>query len=113
MTLLHEAHDSMLQHVEKGSRKIRSLAVVTIAVTVLLGLSFVSQLVLPFEGVTSVTVNLGDPLFMGLELVELVLVIAWLYVGISDYRFTTKLASQVREVRAAEADIMKKHGLES
>ncbi len=54
MTLIHEAHDSMLSHVEKGSRKIRTLAVVTIVVTVFLGVSFLSQLILPFEGVTFV-----------------------------------------------------------
>jgi hypothetical protein len=113
MTMIHEAHDTMLQHVEKGSRKIRTLAITTIAVTMLLGVTYLSQLFLPFEGVTSVTVNLGDPFLMVVELVEFVLVLAWLYVGISDYRFTTKLCAQIREVRAAEADLMKKHGLES
>ena len=113
MTVLHEAHDTMLQHVERGRKKIRALALTTMAVTILLGLTYVSQLVLPFQGVTSVTVNLGDPALMGIELVELVLIIAWLYVAVSDYRFTTKLSAQIREVRFLEADLMKKHGLES
>jgi hypothetical protein len=113
MTLLHEAHDTMLEHVEKGSRKIRTLAVITIIVTVLLGVTYISQIVLPFEGVTSVTVNLGDPVLLVVELVEFVLVVAWLYVGISDFRFTSRLTAQIKEVRAAEADLMKKYGLES
>ena len=113
MTVLHEAHDTMLQHVERGSRKIRTLAVITIVVTVLLAVTYLSQIILPFEGVTTVTVNLADPVLLTVELVEFILIVAWLYVGISDYRFTSRLAAQIKEVRTAEADLMKKNGLES
>jgi len=60
-----------------------------------------------------VTVNLADQVQLAVELAELVLVVAWLYVGISDYRFTTRLTAQVREVRTAEAELMKKYGLDN
>ena len=114
MTVLHEAHDTMLQHVEKGSRKIRTLAVITVIATIYLGAGLLSQLLLTLGGAeTSITINLADPFFVAGELVELVLVLAWLYVGVTDYLFTSRLASQIREVRAAEAELMRKQGLDS
>jgi len=70
--------------------------------------------VLPFIfGVTTQTVNLVDPSLMAIELGLLLLTLGWFYVGLRDYRFTTRLARQIKEVREAEAELMKKYRLES
>lgn len=75
-----------------------------------MAVSPLSQPVLPLEGVTYVPVSLGDPLFMAIESVEFVLVVAWLCVAVSNFRFTAKLSIRIEEIRAAE---LMKSGLES
>lgn len=47
------------------------------------------------------------------ELIELAVVVAWLWVGISNYLFTSRLTGQIGRVRAEEAELMKTHGLDS
>lgn len=113
VTLVHEAHEMLLRQVESGSGKIRSLAMVTIIVASLLVVAYATQLAQSAMGVSVITVNLGDPLLIAFELLLLALAVAWLYVGFRDYRFTTKLARQVKEVRAAEAELMKRQGLDA
>ena len=103
-----EVHEEFLQHVEDGSVRMRVLAAVSSVVATVLVISYVSQLALPFTGTTSVTVSLTDSTLIVSELAVLVLAIAWLYVGVSNYRFTTKLARRITAARAAEADLEKK-----
>lgn len=108
-----ELHEEFMRHLENGGAKIGKLAVLTIIVASLLAVSYLLQLVvLPFVfGVTTQTVNLVDPSLMVFELGLLILTSLWLYVGFRDYRFTRRLTRQIREIRVAEAEIMKKYGL--
>jgi hypothetical protein len=49
---------------------------------------------------------------MGVEAGILILTILWLYVGLRDYLFVARLSGQIREIRAAEAQLLQKYGLE-
>ncbi len=110
-----EAHEEFLQHIERGEKVIKTLALMTIFVAAFLSASYVSQLVLlPFVlGVKTQTVDLVDPGLMATEVVVLALTLAWLYVGVRDYLFVRRLARQVKEIRSAEANVAKKYGLDS
>lgn len=103
-----EIHEDFLQHVEDGSKRIRTLSVISSVVALILILSYFSQLVVPLTGTTSVTVSLTDPTLIATEVIVLILAVAWLYVGISNYRFTTALAKRITAARAAEAQMEKK-----
>jgi hypothetical protein len=102
-----EIHEEFIQHVEDGSSKMRLLSALSAVVAVLLTLSYVSQLALPLVGVTSVTVNLMDPTLVATEIAVIGLALVWLFVGVRDYKFTTKLAWQIAVARAEESDIEK------
>ncbi len=106
-------HEEFIQHMERGGRRMRTLALTTAAVAALLSLSYFSELVIvPFVlGVRTQTVDLTDPSLMALEGVLLILSLLWLYVGVSEFRFSRKLAKQVAEVRAAQAELARKYGL--
>ncbi|HZW84382.1 MAG TPA: hypothetical protein VFE91_00565 [Nitrososphaerales archaeon] len=97
-----EAHQELVRHVEGGARRIRALSLVTIAVSVLLVASYGLQLVLPLTGTTSVTVSLTDPGTVVAELVVVALVLVWLYVGVRDYRFSTRLQRDILTARDQE-----------
>jgi hypothetical protein len=103
-----EIHEDFLQHVEDGSSRMRLLSGVSAAVAFLLIISYISQLALPLTGTTSVTVSLTDPTIIATEIAVLALSVAWLYVGVRNYRFTTKLAKRIAAARAAEAVMEKK-----
>jgi hypothetical protein len=100
-----ELHEEFIQHMEKGASRMKGLALVTIVVALLLAASYVTQLVvLPFIiGVTTQTVNLLDPSLMAVEVVLLVLILLWLYVGTKEYLFTRKMARQIAEIREEQA----------
>jgi hypothetical protein len=102
-----EIHEEFIQHVEDGSRKMRWLSGVSAVVALLLAVSYVSQLVLPLTGTSTVTVNLLDPTLIATELVVLALALVWIFLGLRNYRFTTNLSKQVAAARAAESDIEK------
>ena len=101
-------HEDFLQHVEDGSTRIRLLSGISVLVALLLTISYATQLALPLTGTASVTVNLTDPVVVVSEIVVFVLTIAWLYVGVSNYRFTTSLAKRIAITRAAEAEMEKR-----
>jgi hypothetical protein len=103
-----EIHEDFLQHVEDGSSRMRLLAAISAIVALLLIVSYVYEIALPFTGTTSVTVTLNDPTLITTEIAVLALAIAWLYVGVSNYRFTTSLAKRIAAARAAEAEMEKK-----
>lgn len=103
-----DIHEDFIQHVEDGSSKMRLLSGISAAVASLLILSYVAQLALPLTGTTSVTVTLTDPTLIATEIAVVVLALVWLYVGVRNYRFTTKLARQIAAARAAEAAMEKK-----
>ncbi|MDG7009036.1 MAG: hypothetical protein JRN06_12560 [Nitrososphaerota archaeon] len=103
-----EIHEDFLQHVEDGSRKMSWLSAVSSIVAAVLAVSYLSQLALPLTGTTSVTVSLTDPTLIATEVAVLVLALAWLYVGVSNYRFTASLARKIKAARAAEAEMERK-----
>lgn len=104
-----EAHEEFVQHIEAGERRMRSLSLITVAVAALLSLSYVAQIVLPFAtGATSVTVNVNDPTLLAFELLLLLLTLAWLGVGLRNYRFATRLGTMVKQARTAERELEKK-----
>ena len=72
------------------------------AVSILLVASYGVQLVLPLTGTNSVTVSLTDPGTVAAEVVVMALVLAWLYVGVRDYRFSTRLQKQITAARDQE-----------
>ena len=104
-----EAHEEFIQHIEKGSSKIRTLSVTTLVVAVLLAASYLYQIVLPYTtDTTTVTVNLLDPTLQLTEVVVLAIALAWLYVALRDYLFTTKLTRAIKEIRRQEREIEKR-----
>jgi hypothetical protein len=101
-----EAHGSFVQHIEAGSARMRALSVVTIVVAFLLLASYFYQVLTPFAtGTTVVTVNLLDPTLLALEGVLIVVTFAWLYVGVVNYIFASRLGRQIREARTREKEI--------
>ncbi len=98
-----EIHEDFLQHVEDGSKKMRLLSAVTVIVAALLIISYLSQLALPLAGTASVIVSLTDPTLVATEVAVLALALAWLYVGVSNYRFTANLSRRIAAARKAEA----------
>jgi len=59
-------------------------------------------------GVRTQTVDLVDPTLMAFEAGLLALTLAWLYVGVRDYRFTTKLAKQINEIRELQDQMQRR-----
>jgi hypothetical protein len=107
-----ETGEEFMQHMEAGGNKIRGLALVSLVVAFLLVVSYVLELALPFTTNTRVVeVNLADPSLMVVEVFLIALGVAWLYLGFREYRFTTRLRKQIKEIRKLEQEIMAKAGL--
>ena len=100
-----ETHQELVRHVEQSTGRIRGLSIITVAVALVLAASYLSQLALPLTGTTSVTVNLTDPGSMAAELIVLALVLIWLYVGIQDLRFSSRMRAEIRSARLREKEI--------
>lgn len=101
-----EAHQEMVSRIEEGSSKMRMLSLLTIAVALLLALGYASQLATPYlTGQSSELVSLTDPLTVLFELLLLGLVLAWLYVGVSDFRFTSRMRREIEVARTKEKEI--------
>lgn len=103
-----EAHQDLVEHVERSATRIRVLSVVTIVVALVLAVSYAYELLLPSLGTTSVTVNLADPANVIAEIFVLALAFIWLYVGIRDLRFSSRLANQIKSARLKENEIRKR-----
>jgi hypothetical protein len=103
-----EAHQELVGHVERSAGAIRLLSAVTVVVALILTGSYAYQLLLPYFGTTSVTVNLADPANQAAEAVVLVLALLWLYVGARDFAFSSRMRKQIRKARTDEAMIERK-----
>lgn len=105
-----ELHEDFVQHVEYGSTRIRILSVTSVVVAAFLVVSYAYQLVVaPFVlGMQSVTVNLVDPLLVGTEIFLTALASLWLVLGITEYRFTSRMFKAIREIRAEEKKMEEK-----
>lgn len=101
-----EMHEEFIQHIEAGSRRIQTLAIITIVVALALASSYAYQLALPgLTGTSTVTVDLTNPFLEATEVAILALTLVWLYVGVRDLFFTREMAKAIRDARAAEREI--------
>lgn len=100
-----DAHQELVMHIEQTAGKIRALSIVTVVVAAVLALSYISQLALPLTGTTTVTVNLADPANILTELVILALALIWLYVGLQDLRFSSRMKREIKQARSREKEI--------
>jgi hypothetical protein len=100
-----KAHQELVERIEASTRRIRALSIVTIVVALALSLSYASQLLLPATGVASVTVNLADPVNQAVEGVVLALALVWVYVGISNFLFSSRMGKKIKEARNREKEL--------
>ena len=101
-----DAHEEFVQHIESGQARIRALSIITMIVAFLLLASYFDQVLTPFTtGTKTVTVNLLDPTLLALEVVLILVTFAWLYVGVVNYLFASRLGRQIKEARAKEREI--------
>jgi hypothetical protein len=108
-----DAHEEFVQHIESGQARIRALSIITIVVAFLLLASYFDQVLTPFTtGTKVVTVNLLDPTLIALEVLLIIVTFAWLYVGVVNYLFASRLGRQIKEARAKEKEIESKLGRE-
>lgn len=101
-----EAHGDFVKHIEDGQARMKVLSLITIVVAFLLLASYFDQVLTPFTtGTKVVTVNLLDPTLLALEGILIVVTFAWLYVGVANYLFASRLGKQIKEARAKEKEI--------
>jgi type III secretory pathway component EscU len=106
-----EAHGSFVQHIEAGQGRMKALSVITIVVAFFLLTSYFYQVVTPFTtGTNVVTVNLLDPTLLALEAILIVVTFAWLYIGVVNYLFASRLGRQIKDARAKEKEIERRLG---
>ena len=105
-----DAHEELVQQLESGQAKIRFLSVITIAVAFLFVASYFSQILLPFVSSSSryQTVDLLSPGLIAAEVVLMILGAAWLYVGMANYLFSSRLNRRIREIRTYERHLMER-----
>jgi len=108
-----ELQEEFIQHVERGGRKIRLLALIAIFAGGYFALNYFIQLVvLPYGlGITSETVNLVDPTLVATGAISLVISLLWFYAGLRDLVFERRLAKRIKEVRELQSQVAKKYGL--
>ncbi len=104
-----EAHEEFKQHIEAGASRVRVLGMITIGVTLVLIASYFSQLLLPYvSGTRYVRVDLLDPTLIATQILLIILTGAWLYVGVLNYLFATRMQKTVREIRVDEMELEKR-----
>ena len=102
-----EAHQELVGHLERSAGRMRVLSAVTVIVALVLCVSYVSQLLLPIFGVTSVPVSLTDPGTITVEVIVLGLALVWLYVGLRDLAYASRLGTQIALARGEERELKK------
>ena len=103
-----ELREEVLQRVEDVGARIKALSMVTVVVAALLVASYLYQIALPLaSGETIVTVNLADPGLVAFEIALTALAAAWLYVGLADFLFVSRLGRSIRIARAKEKELEK------
>ena len=106
-----DAHEEFVQHIESGQARIRVLSIITVVVAFVLLASYFDQVLTPFTtGTKVVTVNLLDPTLLALEVILILVTFAWLYVGVVNYLFASRLGKQIKEARVKEKEIASKLG---
>lgn len=109
-----ELQEEFIRHYERGGKKVRFLAfVATLAGGYFALVYFLQLIILPFAlGIRSQTVNLVDPSLMALEAVGLAIALLWFLAGLRDLAFAGRLARQVREIRALQAQVAREYSLD-
>ena len=70
--------------------------------------SYVLQIIYPFVfGQSIVSVNLLDPTLVAIQAILILLAFAWLYVGVVNYLFASRLDRKIKQARAKEREIEK------
>lgn len=100
-----DAHQELVRRIEQGAGRMRALAVLSVAVASFLAVSYVAQLALPLAGTKTQTVDLTDPALVTAEILVLALALVWLYVGVSDLRFSWRISGEIRAARAKERQL--------
>lgn len=100
-----DAYLDLVRRIEQGTGRMRALSIITIAVAVVLAVSYLSQLALPLTGTKTVSVDLSDPGTIAAELIVLALALTWMFVGIQDLRFSWRMKAEIGEARAKEKEI--------
>jgi hypothetical protein len=101
-----ELHEEFVQNIERGSARIRTLSVITMAVALLLLASYFSQLIDPFITRTRfVVVDLLDPVLLTLEVLLIAITFIWLYMGAMNYLFSKRMSSAIKIARTKEKEI--------
>jgi len=103
-----DAYQELVRKVEQGTGRMRALAILTIVVAAFLAISYLAQLALPLTGTKTQTVDLTDPTLVATEVVVLGLALVWLYVGLSDLRFSSRIMREIESARAREKEIERK-----
>jgi len=103
-----EAYQELVVRIEQGASRMRALAALTVVVGAFLSLSYLAQLALPLTGTRTQTVDLTDPTLIATEIVVLGLALVWLYVGISDLRYSSRIRTEIRAARLSEREIEQK-----
>jgi hypothetical protein len=100
-----DAHQELVSRIEQGTGRMKILSALTIIVGAFLSVSYVLQLLLPLAGTKTVSVDLTDPANIATELVVLGLAVVWLYVGLSDFRFSSRMRREIAKARSEENEI--------
>lgn len=108
-----ELQEEFIRHMERGGRKITTLAVIATVSGAYFAVNYFLQLVVfPYGlGIKTQTVNLVDPALMAVGAVSLVVSLLWFYAGLRDFVFARKMAKQIREIRSLQSQLAKKYGL--
>lgn len=109
-----ELQEQFIQHMERGGRKIRTLALIATVAGAYFAVNYFLQLVvLPYGlGITTQSVDLVDPGLVALGALSLAVSLLWLYAGVRDLMFGRRLARQIREIRDLQAHAAKEYGLD-
>jgi hypothetical protein len=110
-----EMQEEFIQHMERGGRKVRLLAVIATLAGAYFAINYFLQLVVfPYVlGITTQTVNLVDPGLIVVGVASLAISLLWSYAGVRDLVFERKMAKRIKEIRGLQAQLAEKYGLSS
>jgi hypothetical protein len=105
-----ELHEEFIQHIEKGGSRLKLLSILTFFVSSFLITSYVFQLVfLPYVfGQKIQQVDLTDPLLVTFGIFLILISAVWLYVGVTNYIFVSRLTKQIKEIRMLQKQLEQK-----
>jgi hypothetical protein len=108
-----ELQEEFIRHMERGGKKIRTLALVATVTGAYFAVSYFVQLVvLPYGlGITNQPVDLVDPGVVAAGVLSLAVAVLWCFAGARNLLFERRLAERIREVRKLQSETAKKYGL--